>query len=88
MFEPYSAAMALGGIVAGTAVADVLGSVPTRANVPATSSSAKPMATADGTPVNTSQTPRQTLFLSALIVVAAMLVLLAGARFFRDARIG
>lgn len=84
----YSAAMGLGGVVSGMIVADTLNAVPTAAPVPATGTSAKPKTTGDGTPVSGAQTPRQNLFLSATYVVGAMIILLLGSRYFRDARIG
>lgn len=71
----------------GIAVGDMLGAVATTSAVPATSSSSKPSkATADGTPVG-AQTPRQSLYVSAAYVVAAIAVLLFGSRFFKNARI-
>ena len=84
----YSAAMSLGGMVTGMYVGDILGAVPTKAAVPATGASATPKATADGTPVSGVQTPRQSLFLAAGYVIAAVVVLLLGSRFLKDARIG
>ncbi len=84
----YSAAMALAGVVGGGIASDTLAAVPTAANVPATGASSRPKATADGTPVGGAQTPRQALFLSAAYVVVALAILLFGARFLKDARIG
>lgn len=82
------AATALGGTVAGMMVGDALGAVPTKVAVPATSNSSKAKATASGAPAGGAPTPRQSLFLSAFIVVGAIGVLLAGSRALKDARIG
>jgi len=82
------AASLVGGTVAGMIIGDNLGAVATPAPVPATSSSAKPKATANGKPVTGDVTARQTVFLAAGYVVAALAVLLLGARVFKDARIG
>lgn len=74
----------MGGIMIG----DMLGAVPGPAAVPATSSSSAPRATADGAPVNSTLTPRQTVFSAAAIVVVALAILLFGSRVLKDARIG
>ena len=85
---PYIASV-LGGTVTGMYVGDTLGAVPTRVAVPATGAggAAQAKATANGVPVNPNTTPRQHLFTSAAIVVAAIAVLLLGSRFLREARI-
>lgn len=84
----YVASMAL-GTVGGMALGQSLDAIPTPSSgtFPATSGSARAKATADGTPVNPNVTPRQHLFMSAFIVVLAMVILLGGSRFLRDARI-
>lgn len=81
-------ASTLGGTVTGMIVGDAMGAVPQTAAVPATSSSAAPKVTAEGTPVSSNVTARQTVFMSAGYVIAAMAILLLGSRFLRDARIG
>lgn len=86
MLGAYSAAL-VSGTVGGMIVGDTLGAVATAANVPATSSSATPKATANGTPVSGAVTPRQTVFTSAAIVVGALAFLLLGSRVFKNARI-
>lgn len=85
---PYVASV-IGGTVTGMYVGDSLGAVPTRVAVPATGSggAATAKATANGTPVNPNTTPRQHLFTSAAVVIAAIAVLLLGSRALRDARI-
>jgi len=82
------AATTLGGVVTGLMVGDALGAVPTRVAVPATSNSAKAKATASGVPVGGAPTPRQSLFLSAFVVVAAVGVLIVGSKVLKDARVG
>lgn len=88
----YSAALgaaySLGGIVTGYAVADALGAVPTKVAAPAISNAAAPKATVDGKAVTGQPTARQSLFTSALLVVGAIVILLFGNRFLKDARIG
>lgn len=83
-----TAATTLLGVSTGMIVGDSLGAIPSKAAVPATSNSAVPKATADGTPVNGTPTARQSLFTSALIVLFAIAVLLLGSRALKDARIG
>jgi hypothetical protein len=70
----------VGTLTAGAIASDVMGAVPVKD--PATGAKT----TADGTPVNAT-TPRGHLYASAGIVIAAMGILLGGARFLRDARI-
>jgi len=81
-------ASAIGGTVMGYAVGDAMGAIPTKVAVPAVSNASTPKATADGKPVGNTQTARQSLFTSALIVVAGVAVLIFGDRFLKDARIG
>lgn len=69
-------------------VGDAMGAVPMKATVPATSNSATAKQTADGKPVSSSTTARQSLWMSAFYVVGAIVVLIAGSRFLKDARIG
>lgn len=88
MFSGPAIASTLGGMVAGTALADALAAVPTKTAIPATTGAAVAKTTADGTPVSGNVTPRQTVFIAAGYVVLAIVVLLGGARVFRDARIG
>jgi len=83
---PYVASL-MSGTVTGMMVGDSLGAIPTSANVPATSASANPQVTGDGMPVPNTTSPRTHLTVSALMVVAAIVVLFAGSRFLRDARI-
>lgn len=66
----------LGGVIA----TDVAGAVPVKD--PSTGA----RTTADGNPVS-GPTARSSLYTSALIVVGALVFLLAGSRFLRDARI-
>jgi hypothetical protein len=87
---PYIASL-LGGTVSGMIVGDSLGAVPTKTTVPATGSGGAAIpakSTANGTPVNPTQTPRQLLHFAAAYVVGAILVLLLGSRALRNARIG
>lgn len=85
---PYTASL-LSGMVPGMMVGDVLGSVPQEANVPATSASAKPKVVSDGTPVSTSgPSARQSLWMSAFIVLLAMGILVFGASKLDGIRIG
>lgn len=89
MLGPAYVASTMGGVVTGMIVGDSLGAIPQAAAVPATSSSAAPKVTAEGTPVSGNNvTARQTVFMSAGYVIAAMAILLLGSRFLRDARIG
>lgn len=81
------AATTLGSVVTGMYVGDAMGAVATTAAVPATSGAAKPKADATGRPVNPTPTAKQSLFMSAAIVVGAIAVLLLGSRALRDARI-
>lgn len=94
-----TAAKVLGGVVVGGAIGDLLGAVPTKGNAPDTGSgislkgspstgfNAVPQVTGDGTPVNPAPTAKESLWTSALIVVAAMAILLFGSRALKDARI-
>lgn len=82
------AATAMGGMVSGMMVGDALGAIPMKIAVPATSNSSTPKATANGRPVSKNPSPRQSLFLSAFFVIAAMAILVFGDRFLKDARIG
>lgn len=82
------AATAMGGAVTGMMVGDTLGAIPTKTAVPASSNSSTPKATADGKPVGSNPTPRQSLWLAAFFVIGAMAVLVFGDRFLKDARIG
>ncbi len=83
-----TAATTMSGLTTGAVVGGALDAIPTTANVPATGSSAKPKVTGNGTPVNSTATPRQSLHMSAAIVIAALAVLVLGSRYFKDARIG
>lgn len=88
LIGPYVASLA-GGTATGMMVGDMLGSVPQEANVPATSASAKPKVVSDGTPVpTTGPTARQSLWMSAAIVLAAMAILVFGAKKLDGIRIG
>ncbi len=88
MLGGYVASLAA-GTATGTVAGDVLGSVPVAATVPATSASAKPKVVSDGTPVNPSgPSPRQSLWMSAAIVLAAMGLLVFGAQKLDGIRIG
>lgn len=83
-----TAATTLGGVVTGMIVGDTLGAIPSKTTVPATSQASTPKSTASGKPVSKNPTPRQSLWLSAFIVVAAVAALIFGDRFLKDARIG
>jgi hypothetical protein len=83
-----TAATTLGGVVTGMMVGDAMGAIPTKVAVPATSNNATPKATANGKPVSSNMSPRQSLWLSAFFVVGAIAVLVFGDRFLKDARIG
>lgn len=83
-----TAATTMGGLTGGMVMGETLGAIPTTANVPATGGSAKPKVTASGTPVNPTATPRQSLWMSAAIVIGALCILVLGSRYFKDARIG
>lgn len=91
MFPGAYVASLLGGTVSGMIVGDAMSAVPTRVAVPATGSGGAAIpakATGTGTPVNSNTTtPRQHLYTSAAIVVGAIVILLAGSRALRDARI-
>jgi hypothetical protein len=78
----------LGGTVTGMIVADAMGAVPTKQAVPATTNAAKAKTDVAGKPVSSSATPRQTLWMSAAIVVGALGVLVFGSNVLKDARIG
>lgn len=83
-------ASAVGGVAVGTAVGDMLGAVPVRdasVTVPATTGDATPRQTASGKIVTGGPTPKQSLWLSAAIVLGAMVVLVFGDRILKDARI-
>lgn len=82
----YTASL-MTGVVSGMIVGDALGAIPGKTTAPATSASSTPRATADGKPVSSTQTPRQSLFLSAVFVVSAIAILLLGSRALKDARI-
>lgn len=87
-FAPYMASV-VGGTTVGTMAGDTLGAVPVAANVPATSASSKPKVVSDGAPVQTSApTARQSLWMSAAIVLAAMGLLVFGAKKLDGIRIG
>jgi len=82
-----TAVTTLGGVVSGMMVGDALGAIATTAAVPATNNSARAKATATGQPLNSQPTAKQSLWMSAMIVVGAIAVLLLGSRALRDARI-
>lgn len=78
----------MGGMVGGMMVGDMMGAFPTRVAVPATTNASSAKADATGKPVASTATARQTLWISAAIVVVAVIVLLLGGRVLKDARIG
>lgn len=78
------------GVTVGSAVGDMLGAIPIRESsptVPATTGDARPRQTASGKVVSGGPTPKESLWFSAAIVVAAMVVLVFGDRILKDARI-
>lgn len=83
-----SAIGVMGGMVSGMIVADAMGAVPMRTAIPATNNASSAKTDAAGKPVSSNATARQTLWMSAGIVVIALLVLLMGGRVLKDARIG
>lgn len=88
MMGGYVASLAA-GTATGTVAGDVLGAVPVDANVPATSASSKPKVVSNGAPVSTSEpSARQSLWMSAAIVLAAMGILVLGAKKLDGIRIG
>jgi len=81
-------ATGLGGAVTGMYVGDMMGAVPQKAAVPATSNSATSKVTGNGGIVSGGTTARQSLWYSAVIVLGAIGVLIGGSRVLKDARIG
>ncbi|QWY84668.1 membrane protein [Microbacterium phage Badulia] len=78
------------GVTVGSAVGDILGAVPMRESsptVPATTGDARPRQTASGKVVSGGPSPKESLWLSAAIVLGAMLVLVFGDRVLKEARI-
>lgn len=96
-FAPYLAGT-IGGIAGSMIVGDTLKAVPVRqaspnvdANAsPMTTSASTPRTTGDGTPVpaTTQLSARGVTHLAAGMIVVALIIVLFGARYFRNAKIG